>query len=111
DVVQRAGIAVNWRENQSGCKGVCLRVPTEVLVEAKPRAFYEIGDALDEALLRDLPDRFKALDRDGLFVLHMMGSHGPAYYKRYPAALRGVHAGLQGGAIQPLQSGANCQRL
>ena len=84
DVVQRAGIAVNWRENQSGCKGVCLRVPTEVLVEAKPRAFYEIGDALDEALLRDLPDRFKALDRDGLFVLHMMGSHGPAYYKRYP---------------------------
>jgi lipid A ethanolaminephosphotransferase len=84
DIVQRAGFAVRWRENQSGCKGVCLRVPTELLVEAKPRAFYEIADALDEALLRDLPDRIKDLDRDGLFVLHMMGSHGPAYYKRYP---------------------------
>jgi lipid A ethanolaminephosphotransferase len=84
DIVQRAGFAVRWRENQSGCKGVCLRVPTEVLVEAKPRGFYEIGDALDEALLRDLPDQIRALDRDGLFVLHMMGSHGPAYYKRYP---------------------------
>jgi lipid A ethanolaminephosphotransferase len=85
DVVQRAGFAVRWHENQSGCKGVCLRVPTEVLVEAKPRRFYEIADALDETLLRDLPDRIRALDRDGLFVLHMMGSHGPAYYKRYPA--------------------------
>jgi lipid A ethanolaminephosphotransferase len=85
DVVQRAGFAVRWHENQSGCKGVCLRVPTEVLVEAKPRPFYEIADALDEVLLRDLPDRIRALDRDGLFVLHMMGSHGPAYYKRYPA--------------------------
>jgi lipid A ethanolaminephosphotransferase len=85
DVVQRAGFAVRWHENQSGCKGVCVRVPTEVLVEAKPRRFYEIGDGLDETLLRDLPDRIKALDRDGLFVLHMMGSHGPAYYKRYPA--------------------------
>jgi lipid A ethanolaminephosphotransferase len=84
DVVQRAGFAVRWRENQSGCKGVCLRVPTEVLVETKPRPFYEIADALDEALLRDLPERIGALDRDALFVLHMMGSHGPAYYKRYP---------------------------
>jgi lipid A ethanolaminephosphotransferase len=84
DVVQRAGFAVRWRENQSGCKGVCLRVPTEVLVETKPRPFYEIADALDEALLRDLPEQISALDRDGLFVLHMMGSHGPAYYKRYP---------------------------
>src|SRR5262249_51944555 len=37
DIVQRAGFAVRWRENQSGCKGVCLRVPTEVLVETKPR--------------------------------------------------------------------------
>ena len=85
DVVQRAGFAVRWHENQSGCKGVCLRVPTEVLVEAKPRRFYEVADALDETLLRNLPDRIRALDRDGLFVLHMMGSHGPAYYKRYPA--------------------------
>jgi lipid A ethanolaminephosphotransferase len=84
DIVQRAGFAVRWRENQSGCKGVCLRVPTEVLVETKPHRFYEIADALDEALLRDLPERISALDRDGLFVLHMMGSHGPAYYKRYP---------------------------
>ena len=85
DIVQRAGFAVRWHENQSGCKGVCVRVPTEVLVEAKPRPFYEIADALDETLLRDLPARIRALDRDGLFVLHMMGSHGPAYYKRYPA--------------------------
>ena len=28
DVWQRAGLAVTWLDNQSGCKGVCNRVPT-----------------------------------------------------------------------------------
>ncbi len=84
DIAQRAGFSVLWRENQAGCKGVCLRVPTEVLVNTKLPKFYEVSDALDDALLQDLPAKIAALDRDGLFVLHMMGSHGPAYYKRYP---------------------------
>jgi lipid A ethanolaminephosphotransferase len=83
DVVQRAGVSVLWRENQAGCKGVCARVPTEVLVNTKLPKFYEVADALDDRLLQDLPGKIAALDRDGLFVLHMMGSHGPAYYKRY----------------------------
>uniref|UniRef100_A0A1I7Y9C7 Sulfatase domain-containing protein n=1 Tax=Steinernema glaseri TaxID=37863 RepID=A0A1I7Y9C7_9BILA len=29
DVLQRAGIAVHWRDNQSGCKGTCDRVAFE----------------------------------------------------------------------------------
>jgi lipid A ethanolaminephosphotransferase len=84
DILQRAGFSVLWRENQSGCKGVCSRVPTEVLVETKLPKFYEVSDAMDEALLDNLRAKIADLDRDGVFVLHMMGSHGPAYYKRYP---------------------------
>ena len=84
DIVQRAGFSVLWRENQAGCKGVCQRVPTETLVNTHLQKFYEVTDALDEALLNNLTDRVKGLGGDGVFVLHMMGSHGPAYYKRYP---------------------------
>jgi lipid A ethanolaminephosphotransferase len=84
DIIQRAGFSVLWRENQSGCKGVCQRVPTETLVKTHGAKFYEVTDAMDEALLSNLSDKVHSLDRDGVFVLHMMGSHGPAYYKRYP---------------------------
>ena len=40
----------------------------------------------DEVLLRGLQARIDAFDRDGVIVLHMLGSHGPAYFKRYPPA-------------------------
>ena len=79
DLVQRAGMAVLWVDNQSGCKGLCDRV-----------AHVEIchdDDCNDDAMLRDIDTRLAALpgearERGVLLVLHQMGSHGPAYYKR-----------------------------
>jgi lipid A ethanolaminephosphotransferase len=46
-------------------------------------------ECLDETLLRGLDERIAALPADArargvLLVLHQMGSHGPAYYKRSP---------------------------
>ena len=86
DILQRAGFGVLWRENQSGCKGVCARVPTEFVTTTQYRKFYELGNSFDENLLNGLQDRFDTFASDGVVVLHMMGSHGPAYYQRYPAA-------------------------
>lgn len=88
DVLQRAGLAVLWLDNQSGCKGVCARVPT-----ARPMpdpALCEGDECLDEALVRSLDQQLAALDarrreRGTVVVLHMMGSHGPAYFKRAPS--------------------------
>ena len=85
-ILQRAGFGVLWRENQGGCAGVCKGVPTEALESAGKRKLFEAGDALDENLLKDLEERIDAMPGDGVIVLHMMGSHGPAYYKRYPPA-------------------------
>ncbi len=84
-ILQRAGFSVLWRENQGGCAGVCKGVPTE-LVGGGDRKLFELGESLDENLLVDLNERIDAMPGDGVIVLHMMGSHGPAYYKRYPAA-------------------------
>lgn len=38
----------------------------------------------DDILLDGLEDRLRNISKDTLIVLHMMGSHGPTYYKRYP---------------------------
>ncbi|MEO5698024.1 MAG: phosphoethanolamine--lipid A transferase [Burkholderiaceae bacterium] len=95
DLAQRAGIAVLWLDNQSGCKGLCDRVP-HAMTSERPAAAAPLpaglcgdGECYDEVLLLDLGARLAALpqvqrDRGVLIVLHQMGSHGPAYYKRSP---------------------------
>ncbi|WP_045837338.1 phosphoethanolamine transferase [Hyphomicrobium sp. 99] len=84
DIFKRAGIDVLWRENQAGCKGVCARIPTETLTGLEAPTFYPSTANFDDVLVDGLEDRIAKLDRDTVIVLHMMGSHGPAYWKRYP---------------------------
>lgn len=91
DVLQRAGLAVLWLDNQSGCKGVCDRVPNASTRDLKLPGLCEGGECFDEAMLHGLDERIAALDpqrraRGVVLVLHQMGSHGPAYSKRTPAA-------------------------
>jgi len=95
DLVQRAGMAVLWLDNQAGCKGLCERVPNAFASAPAPEqaastaALCNEGECLDEALLIGLDARLSALpasarERGVLIVLHQMGSHGPAYSKRSP---------------------------
>lgn len=86
DVLQRAGVDVLWRDNNSGCKGACDRVPNEDVSHLNLAQFCADGECHDEALLHNLQAYLDGLTRDTVVVLHMKGSHGPAYYKRYPAA-------------------------
>ena len=85
DMIQSAGYGVLWRENNEGCKGVCDRVPTELMVSLNHPDFCFGLYCHDEALLTGLEDKIKNMRaRNNFLVLHLIGSHGPAYYKRYP---------------------------
>ena len=86
DVLQRAGVQVLWRDNNSGCKDVCDRVAYEDVSHLQVDGDCSGSECYDEVLLSGLQDYLDTLDRDAVIVLHMKGSHGPAYYKRYPAA-------------------------
>jgi len=93
DVLQRAGLAVLWLDNQSGCKGVCDRVPHADTRNLNLPDICPEGECFDEAMLRALPDELARLDperraRGTVVVMHQMGSHGPAYYKRSPPAMK-----------------------
>lgn len=88
NVLQHAGLRVAWIDNQSGCKGVCAGVDS---VRPDPAALPALcqGDrCLDEALL----ESGRALLRDNhgnlVLVLHQLGNHGPAYFRRHPDAFR-----------------------
>lgn len=84
DVLKRAGLDVVWRDNQSGCKGVCDRVRFEDVSHSTDTEMCTDDECRDEILLKGLQQFIDHLDKDTVLVLHQMGSHGPAYFKRYP---------------------------
>jgi lipid A ethanolaminephosphotransferase len=94
DVLQRAGLAVLWIDNQSGCKGVCDRVPSvSTASSGSSSPLCAQGECLDGVMLEGLDARIAALDpqrvaRGLVIVMHQMGSHGPAYHLRSPAAFK-----------------------
>ncbi|WP_286884475.1 phosphoethanolamine transferase [Pseudomonas sp. UBA7456] len=86
DILERAGLDVQWRDNQSGCKGTCDRVQFINMSKLKDPQFCAEGECHDEILLQGLGELIDHLDKDTVLVLHQMGSHGPDYFKRYPKA-------------------------
>ncbi|WP_229210696.1 phosphoethanolamine transferase [Duganella sp. CF517] len=89
DVLSHAGLQVLWRDNNSGCKGVCDRVTYEDM--SQPKAgdpFCNTEECFDERMLQGLPEIIRDAKQDLVIVLHQKGSHGPAYWKRYPAAFQ-----------------------
>ena len=88
NVLQRAGMRVIWRDNQSGCKGVCEGVEEQKLGNAKIAPWCEGDRCLDEILLHGLDGLLTDTQGNLVLVLHQLGNHGPAYFKRYPPAFR-----------------------
>lgn len=43
---------------------------------------------IDDAVLYRLDNVLDGVQQDSVIVLHLMGSHGPAYYQRYPEKFR-----------------------
>lgn len=86
DILVRAGISTLWRDNNTGCQGVCARVETEAPPKLQDAGHCADGECYDAVLLSGLRQRIDSATGDQLIVLHQLGSHGPSYYKRHPAA-------------------------
>lgn len=83
-MLDHAGIATLWRDNQSGCKGVCDGLPTQSLQDAKDAELCKGKHCLDEILIKDLYAQLPPATGDRVVVLHQLGNHGPSYFERYP---------------------------
>ncbi|NPA60427.1 MAG: phosphoethanolamine--lipid A transferase [Epsilonproteobacteria bacterium] len=78
-------VAILWRDNNSDSKGVALRVPYITYKIPTNNTICTDGECRDEGMLVGLDDFIsKNKDKNILIILHQMGNHGPAYYKRYP---------------------------
>ena len=84
DVLQRTGVNVIWMDNNSDSKGVAARVTEE---NYKTDTLNQVcnPECRDIGMLGHLDDYIDEHPEGDIFiVLHQMGNHGPAYFRRYP---------------------------
>ncbi|WP_129776474.1 phosphoethanolamine transferase [Peristeroidobacter soli] len=84
DSLVQAGFDVQWRDNNSGCKGVCGRVTSVDYNQHPDRRYCTDSNCFDAVMLDDLPQTLRKIERDTVIVFHQKGSHGPYYSERYP---------------------------
>ena len=89
DILQRAGYRVSWFDNNSGCKGACDRIENVPLLAERRPQWCRDNECQDGLLVDTLAQWLPVQPvQDRVVVLHQMGSHGPAYYRRYPDQFR-----------------------
>ncbi|WP_288900833.1 phosphoethanolamine--lipid A transferase [uncultured Sneathiella sp.] len=84
DVLVKAGVSVLWRDNNTGSQGVANRMPYELFNTPERNRRCDVEECRDIGMLDGLDEYIARQEGDILIVLHQMGSHGPAYFKRYP---------------------------
>ena len=95
----RAGIRVVWRDNQSGCKGVCNGLELHTFDDVNVPGVCTSGHCFDEVLLHGMDALVREPRSDLFVVLHQIGNHGPAYYRRYPPAFAHFEPACQTDAL------------
>lgn len=85
DVLAHADIDVLWWDNNTGDQGTAGRVANiRRMAPTDDPAACAQGECTDAVFLNPLKDALPTLQRDTVLFIHMIGSHGPAYYLRYP---------------------------
>jgi len=79
DLIAQVGLDVSWIDNNSGCKGVCVRTPQLKLEYDSETCTSE--HCFDLAMLQALA---APADTNQFIVMHQQGSHGPFYSKQVP---------------------------
>lgn len=87
-VLEHGGVKTIWRDNQSGCKGVCEGLESQQQENSRDAAVCSSEHCFDEILLDQFEDMLRKNPRDLVVVLHQLGNHGPAYFRRHPATYR-----------------------
>lgn len=82
DVLSGVGVNVVWIDNNSSSKGVAERIPYYDYRGSKNNSICD-SECRDIGMIADI-EKFIQIKQNNLIVLHQMGNHGPAYYKRYP---------------------------
>jgi len=84
DISEQAGVNVLWLDNNSSSKGVADRTEYQSYKTSELNPVCD-DECRDIGMLAHLQSYIDSHPTGDIFIiLHQMGNHGPAYYKRYP---------------------------
>ena len=86
DVLAHAGVNLLWLENDGGDKGVAKNIQKIFIDPQENPDLCNGSSCYDAVLLKGLDQKIKAKKGNQLIALHLIGSHGPTYWQRYPAS-------------------------
>lgn len=85
DVLGHAGVDVLWWDNNTGDQGTASRLGrVRRMGPSDDPAACAQGECTDAVFLAPLAAAVPDITRDTVLFIHMIGSHGPSYYLRYP---------------------------
>lgn len=84
DILNRAGISLLWKENDGGDKGVARNIPSMTVDRSRKDAMCNGSTCFDMALLENFDQEVAGMHGNRMIALHLIGSHGPTYFQRYP---------------------------
>lgn len=84
DVFRHAGFHVQWRDNNTGSKRIAERAIEVDYAHRTDPEWCPGTSCFDEILLEQLAQDLPSPAHHTVLVLHLLGSHGPAYAERYP---------------------------
>jgi len=82
DIMPADEVNIHWLDNNSDSKHVADRVDYKNFKTSDLNPICD-PECRDVGMIPEIKKIIKP-DMDNLIVLHQMGSHGPAYFKRYP---------------------------
>ncbi|WP_067519010.1 phosphoethanolamine transferase [Endozoicomonas ascidiicola] len=100
DILKRAGVAILWEENNGGDKGVARHIDTILIDPWRKDEYCQKGSCYDSVLLEDFDKNVEGLSGNRIIFLHIMGSHGPTYYRRYPKSMEYFQPGCNRADIE-----------
>ncbi|WP_322804858.1 phosphoethanolamine--lipid A transferase [Vibrio alfacsensis] len=84
DIMQRAGVDIVWEDNDGGDKHVAHNVKKTVIDRAQHNALCDGQTCYDMALLKNFDQQVSDMQGNRVIAMHLIGSHGPTYFQRYP---------------------------
>ncbi|AUI88380.1 phosphoethanolamine transferase [Vibrio azureus] len=84
DIMQRAGIDLLWKENDGGDKDVAHKIKKVEIDRKRKDELCNGSTCFDMALLENFDNDVAKLKGNKVIALHLIGSHGPTYFQRYP---------------------------
>jgi lipid A ethanolaminephosphotransferase len=84
DIMKRAGVGLLWKENDGGDKNIARNITKVELDRSGTNPLCNGSSCFDMALFDGFEDDIAKLSGNRMVFFHLIGSHGPTYFQRYP---------------------------